>query len=719
MLSRSKQKEHIMKYRLIVIYSTFLLLISGVLSITKAQKSDSTGIKSVIQDTLFQEPYIDVDEWRTEPTRHRYIHGGFRGTTTRFSFYFPPDDKYEGRFYQYITPVPDSETLSQGAEGEEDKISFSIASGAYFIETNGGGRNASGPTGTSSIGAYRANAASAEYSRIVAEKIYGEHRTYGYAFGGSGGAYRTIGGFENTEGVWDGVVPYVIGSPMAIPNVFTARMHAMRVLQDKFPQIVDAVEPGGSGSMYEGLNVEERRALKEVTRMGFPPEAWFAYETMGIHAFSAIYEGMLMADPSYFKDFWNTPGYLGANPPESLLEERIQQTSTIEKFISVAEAQKRELDVGTMPGQARGTADAAWQSLSEQKKGSPVAFELADTLKDVQFLGGDLYIKSGKAGDNRLFLRQIKNNVAVFGSADSSVLADIAPGDTVIVDNSNFLAAQTYHRHQVPAKDKEYKVWDQFRGFDGTPIYPQRPMILGPLFTRSTAGSIPSGVFEGKMIVLSSLWDREAFPWQADWYRSEVEKHFGEKANEHFRLWYTDHALHGDFSKQEYPTRTVSYLGVLQQALRDLSSWVEEGIAPPASTNYTIKKGQVIIPPTAENRRGIQPVIDVTANGGERAEISAGESVTFKAVIEVPPEAGQVTAAEWDFEGSGDFPVKEQITDAKSEKSGRRVILRQTHTFTKPGTYFPALRGISRRNPNDDSPFARIQNLGRVRVVVK
>jgi len=80
----------------------------------------------------------------------------------------------------------------------------------------------------STLAAYRVNAATARYSRTLAAKIYGPHRTYGYAFGGSGGAYRTIGGAENTAGVWDGFVPYVVGSPVAIPNVFTARLLALR-----------------------------------------------------------------------------------------------------------------------------------------------------------------------------------------------------------------------------------------------------------------------------------------------------------------------------------------------------------------------------------------------------------------------------------------------------------------------------------------------------------
>ena len=92
------------------------------------------------QDTLFARPYIDVDEWRDKPVRHRYVHGGFQGTGARFSLYFPPKEHYQGRFFQYITPFPDNENLSQGASGEEDKIGFAITHGSYFIESNGGGR---------------------------------------------------------------------------------------------------------------------------------------------------------------------------------------------------------------------------------------------------------------------------------------------------------------------------------------------------------------------------------------------------------------------------------------------------------------------------------------------------------------------------------------------------------------------------------------------------
>ena len=130
---------------------------------------------------MFKKPYIDVDEWRDKPVRHRYVHGGFKGTDARFSFYFPQKERYQGRFFQHITPAPGGENLEQHATGVEDQISFAIESGGYFIETNEGG-----PTAmmNPSVSGFRVNAAAAKYSRTVAAEMYGPHRTYGYAWGG-------------------------------------------------------------------------------------------------------------------------------------------------------------------------------------------------------------------------------------------------------------------------------------------------------------------------------------------------------------------------------------------------------------------------------------------------------------------------------------------------------------------------------------------------------
>ena len=72
---------------------TFILFALLIPVITKAQNLVNAELTFETVDTLFKKPYIDVDEWRNTPVRYRYVHGGFEGTQTRFSFYFPPEGK--------------------------------------------------------------------------------------------------------------------------------------------------------------------------------------------------------------------------------------------------------------------------------------------------------------------------------------------------------------------------------------------------------------------------------------------------------------------------------------------------------------------------------------------------------------------------------------------------------------------------------------------------
>jgi hypothetical protein len=161
-------------------------------------------------------------------------------------------------------------------------------------------------------------------------------------------------------------------------------------------------------------------------------------------------------------------------------------------------------------------------------------------------------------------------------------------------------------------------------------------------------------------------------------------------------------------------TYIINYGPVLQQALRDVAAWAENGVAPPESTDYKIVDGQVVVPSSASERKGVQPVVTATANGGQRAEVAVGEKVKFSAVAETPPGAGTVVGVEWDFEGAGDYPVVQKLQNTTSS----RVQVETTYAFSKPGTYFPAVRVSAHRNGDADTPYARITNLDRVRVVV-
>jgi hypothetical protein len=96
-----------------------------------------------------------------------------------------------------------------------------------------------------------------------------------------------------------------------------------------------------------------------------------------------------------------------------------------------------------------------------------------------------------------------------------------------------------------------------------------------------------------------------------------------------------------------------------------------------------------------------------------RAETSAGQPVTLTATAQMPPDAGEIVSAEWDFDGSGNYPERSDI-----DKPDREARLTTTHTFAKTGTYFPVVR-VTSRAPGGDGPYGLVQNLARVRVVVR
>lgn len=233
------------------------------------------------KDPQFQKPYVDVDEWKERElpdgtkVPYRYVHGGFEDTGVKFLFCFPEQDEFKGRFFHYLSPFPgpDEEVASLVHKGELDRIAFSLLNGAYFVESNMGSTAMFGAKSDPQM-VWKSSAAVAEYSRTKAMEIYGCARPYGYVHGGSGGGYKTMACIENTD-AWDGAVPFVIGSPASLPNTITLHVQGQRTLRHVFGKIVDALDAGGSGNMYEGLTEDEREMLKEVTAMGFPPQAWY------------------------------------------------------------------------------------------------------------------------------------------------------------------------------------------------------------------------------------------------------------------------------------------------------------------------------------------------------------------------------------------------------------------------------------------------------------
>lgn len=297
----------------------------------------------------------------------------------------------------------------------------------------------------------------------------------------------------------------------------------------------------------------------------------------------------------------------------------------------------------------------------------------------------------------------------------ADVIDSIQPGDTLRLDNSDYIAIQSYYRHQCPP-DPSFRAWDCVRDEQGEPLYPQRQEVLGPGYCGT--GTVQDGHIQGKVINVQGFMDESTCSWCADWYRRKIMEVQGDDHNH--RVWYMEKCMHGDIAALENNVIT-NYLGALRQALLDLSDWVERGIEPPLSTGYTYDNGQILLPDTAKERRGVQPVVSLTANGSECLHMKAGEKVTFRCQAQVPDGAGTITFVDFDFEEHQEYPAVNLFatpgTYISADENG--AVYGAEHTYTAPGTYFASVRVKAERHGDKTNPFTQVKNLARARVIVE
>lgn len=643
-----------------------------------ATENTPVMINAQCVDPDFAHPVIDREENLSHPVNLRHVSGHFAGTTVTFNFYFPDKSRWAGRFFHHLYPytdgIPDDETLRFGAE-----------SGAYIVQT-----------GASS--GYRADASAARFSREVARDFYGvkNKHIFGYVYGGSGGSYQTIAAIENSQDVWDGAVPYVIGVPTSIPTNFFARAFARLVLNDVAEEISDAMLPGGSQNPYEKLNPVQREVLREITRLGVPLRGWdnpdYLLGLQSDDGLMGFQTNVKMLDPDYASDFWSKPGYLGTE--DSALGDYMRAARVLETIKIVQPSQRAGVLTLERRPSAKFTQGAQYTLLDQRGRVLGQATGYQD--------GAEWQIRVTSVTPERIADR----------------LKEVA---SVRFDNSWPLALTTYHRHQIPHA-AGFHSWDQFRLADGTPRYPQRPGELGLLISRgASGGGTFTGHYAGKMILLDNLLDMDAYPWQGDWYAQRVRAEYGDRYSEKFRIWINDNADHHDGSvivsgrADHENVRLVSYVGILQQALRDVSAWVEQETAPAKSTDYRVVDGQVVLNADPARRNGIQPVVHLTVEGGKRAELLPGESTALKAEINVPAGAGTITRIEWSPTGKAhDFRSM-----AYAQKGDRMEVTSPDFTYNTRGVYFPVIRITLHRGGDKDSVAAAVQNIDRVRLTVR
>lgn len=658
-------------------------------------------------------PFVDVDEQRTQPYPHRYVHGGFEGSHTRFSFYFPPKELYKGRFVQFLQGGSGGSehalTAGLGAPGQEGPGShawfFDMAFnelGAYAVESNQGRFNTDGMNAGDPVVEYGASAESARFSRTLAEEMYGSAPKHGYVGGPSGGGMRSFACIEHASDIYDGTVPYV--AVINIANQYSAFPRAVFALGDKINAVIDAVEPGGSGDPFAGLTNDQRDALASAYRAGWPRGAETQMYPIGVFGYAM--HNAAENDPGYFKDFWSVTGYLGHDDPQALGGRLVETKARVNRVLHAKEVVR--------------PAMMAAMAIDPE---FPVGVTL-DYPHPERLLMSALKFTSGAARGREVWVQGVNGeNLTAFREHTPEAFTGVEPGDELTIDNKNWLAFTYYHRYgtgQTPqAREPGTRVLAEHSGFavDGVPIYPQRPPLRDAVQVKAK--------FPGKMIMCQGTHDVNVWPTTVTPYITMLHNSLGKRYDDQIRVWWMENATHGhpammapSFTPEKragvWMTRLIDYSPIIRQAFRDLVAWVEEEKPAPSSTNYKLNGDNgLVLANTAKARGGIQPVVSAKANGGSRAEVRAGEPVTFEGFGEAPPGSGTVVTAEWDFDGLGTWPHQHP-----ADGSATAVSAKTTHTFTQPGTYFASFR-VGAHRDGAKRRGAPIHNLARVRVVVR
>jgi hypothetical protein len=668
-------------------------------------------------DPAFGAPFVDIDEQRQYPRPHRFVHGGFEGTQTLFSFYFPDSGNYDGRFVHFVEGGMGGNEVSLATTQDGPSVSmwaflydltFDDMAG-YLVESNQGYRRFAGEFAERAVLPWQASAESARFSRHVAAQVYDRAPHHGYVGGMGGGGMAAMACFENAPDVYDGCTPQVMPSPEATP--WTAQARAQLFIgAEKMRDVIDAMEPGGSGDPYTTLNATQREALADMYRAGYPRGAENQLSPFKHLAFG--YVAVEALDPSYFEDFWKVEGYAGADNPGKFAPYLINRRAVVQRVLPIVEVME--------------PATFAWYATLSPDL--PFGLEL-DVDDPHALYGANIVVTSGEATGRDLLINSTARGISALSERTPEMMQGVRPGDDVEIDNRNWIAFVHYFLYTARASKllRELtgrEVLRSRRPFttDGHFVHPQRPDVtpIGPM-----SGGL-KGEFAGKMVAIISTKDVFTWPVQIE-FREIYAARYGDSLADRFRFYWAENGAIsppqmavgfnvGGGDLRVWDTRLIDFQHSMgRQAWSYLRAWVEDGVAPPASTASEFSpENALLFPASAQERAGIQPVVHLTVSGGgKRAEVGVGENVSFEGTIEAPPGAGGIVVAEWDFDHTAEYRLK----DAQADGTVTSIRVEAEHVFDTPGTWFVALRGGIHPAGLDGAGMP-VHNLDRVRVVV-
>jgi PKD domain len=586
------------------------------------------------------------------------------------------------------------------------------------------------------VASHRHEAAATKVAKAYANSLYGNSdKIYSYFWGCSGGGSVAMAAAENTIGVWDGIQAQCIGTSIdAQYHSFYWQAHyTMAIEQAKRDAIAAAAVPGGTGEIYTGLNEEQKSVLDEFLSAGYPLAIIGRHFNQLTPLIDPI--DIRLGDPTYEDDFWSRPGYAGTSPPDYLKAAKVDGWATI-------------------------------TGISRDAAGVPTAVQFDPATIPALGTTGDNYLEYWvytDDGNTRLIdptrtfgpPTQNKARFSLIGKLDTAVgtlaltgtlpalmgpplpitnspvlLKALKVGSQIRINNRFILAMYYYPRHSIVPGIKSH---DQYRNADGSPKYPQRADLSALLHSsyRTMGGRVETGDINTRIMILEGMADQLSWPIFNVGYAERVRETLGPaRAEEMMRFYLHDNGSHAEGAGQP---------GIFQQSIQDMMAWVEQGVSPPPSTRYTVRNGQVILPDNAADRLGLQPVIKLKANGGDRAVVGVNQPVSLVAKLEMPPETGQIVQYSWTVAGdaeavavidkpreTGEVARYSMVIGAADdavtvlETPLPLVKVNHTITFAKPGTYVVRLN-VNGQRDGLLAPGNRtlVQNYRDVRVIVE
>jgi len=676
------------------------LLIDG--TCTDPDYNESTFVIDKTEQLTFQVPdgplipYTEVTghfpATKTVATLPSYVRQSPTLFQQNYVFRFPAKEFWRNRSFEQQHPT--------GGGIVDNRMAFT--NGAYSVNW----MSASAPN---AVASHRHEAAATQVAKAYANKLYGNTaKVYSYFWGCSGGGIVSMAAAENVTGVWDGVQPHCMGpTGVATYHSFHWQAHyTMAIPKEKADAIAEAALPGGRGDIYAGLNEEEKSVLNEFISAGYPLPVIGNHFKNLVPLVDPI--DIRMADPTYEDDFWSKPGYAGANPPNYLKAAKVDGYATITGVTRDAAGVPTviQFDPATVP--ALGTTGDAyleyWVYAADGKT------RLTDPTRVVGEPSDNRrrYSLRGTLDTNTGLLTLTGTLKDIFGHespiTNSQVLLKaLKSGSKIRVNNRFILAMYFYPRYSNIPGGRSY---DQYRNADGSAKYPQRKdiSVLSYANYRTMGGRIETGAITTKVMIIEGLGDNLSWPLFNASYAQQIQRILGPKSNDMMRFYLHDNGRHAVGGGEP---------GIWQQSMQDMMAWVEKGIAPPPSTSYTIRNGQVIPADNAAERHGLQPVMNLTANDVARAMVGVNQPVNLAAKLEMPPMTGQIVQYNWTISGTA-----EPMTVV--DKPRPLVDVNRTITFDKPGTYVVRLTVNGQRdglvNPANQT---LLPNFKEVRVVVQ